>query len=297
MSETWTIGELAERAAALLGSEPRVNGRVREVPNERLIRWYTTIGLVDPPLTRRGRVALYGRRHLLQLLAIKRRQADGLSIAAIQTELAGATDSMLQRAAGLSAMAPDAAVPADADMPKNTPVGSTPFGTVTPDSPSEQEGTATRKAEVARGRAVMPDGHTTQADGVAPASRQRFWTRPAPPAAPVPAPESMAEGAFATTREAASVGTATGEPLPVATVAAADTGLPTDVVYGVRLAPGVTVMLDLAGRTPTADDIAALRRASEPLLATLAGLHLTRDSKTPRTRGNTRSDHAEGMTP
>src|SRR5690606_40309537 len=71
----WTIGELAEHAARLLGPDGQVSGRVRPVPNERLIRWYTTIGLLDPPIARRGRVALYGRRHLLQLVAIKRRQA------------------------------------------------------------------------------------------------------------------------------------------------------------------------------------------------------------------------------
>lgn len=102
MSETWTIGELADRAAEALGpSAPRANGRVRDVPNERLIRWYTTIGLLDPPLTRRGRVALYGRRHLLQLVAVKRRQAEGLSIAAIQIELTGAPDAVLESLARL----------------------------------------------------------------------------------------------------------------------------------------------------------------------------------------------------
>src|SRR5260370_30305848 len=77
------------------GSEPapagplRANGRVRDVPNERLVRWYVTVGLVDPPLSRRGRVAQYGPRHLLQLVAVKRRQADGRSLAEIQAELAG----------------------------------------------------------------------------------------------------------------------------------------------------------------------------------------------------------------
>ncbi|MFC5187024.1 MerR family transcriptional regulator [Actinomadura harenae] len=98
MDETWTISELAEHAAAALAADgvPRVNGRVRDLPNERLIRWYTSIGLLDPPLGRRGRTALYGPRHLLQLLAVKRRQALGRSIAEIQVELAGAPDSLLR---------------------------------------------------------------------------------------------------------------------------------------------------------------------------------------------------------
>ena len=102
MDESWTIAELAELAAAALaagdqqGHGPaRASGRVRDVPNERLIRWYVTVGLVNPPLSRRGRVAWYGPRHLLQLVAIKRRQAEGRSLAEIQAELAGATNPSL----------------------------------------------------------------------------------------------------------------------------------------------------------------------------------------------------------
>ncbi|MGW5162002.1 helix-turn-helix domain-containing protein [Nonomuraea wenchangensis] len=107
MSETWTIGELAEHAARALrdGAAP-LSGRVRDVPGERLIRWYTTIGLLDPPLTRRGRVAQYGRRHLLQLVAVKRLQAAGRSIADIQAALAGATDRTLEETASLPAHPP-----------------------------------------------------------------------------------------------------------------------------------------------------------------------------------------------
>ncbi|MER7205926.1 helix-turn-helix domain-containing protein [Streptosporangium sp. NPDC000239] len=97
----WTIGELAERASAALSPTAQLNGRVRDVPNERLIRWYATIGLLDPPASRRGRVALYGRRHLLQLVAVKRRQAEGLTIAEIQAELAGASDQTLEAVADL----------------------------------------------------------------------------------------------------------------------------------------------------------------------------------------------------
>ena len=69
MEGPWTILELAERAAETLAAAPsanddgtpagpgRANGRVRDVPNERLVRWYVTVGLVDPPLSRRGRAS------------------------------------------------------------------------------------------------------------------------------------------------------------------------------------------------------------------------------------------------
>src|SRR4029453_18343692 len=95
----WTLDELAERVDTALAvdySGPP-SGRVRAVPDRRAIRWYTTIGLVDRPVAHRGRTALYGPRHLLQLVAVKRLQARGLPLVAIQQELAGATDSQPPR--------------------------------------------------------------------------------------------------------------------------------------------------------------------------------------------------------
>jgi DNA-binding transcriptional MerR regulator len=105
MAEEWTIKELASRAAAALGNQAtQPSARVRDVPDERLIRWYATIGLLDPP-RRQGRAAWYGPRHLLQLVAIKRRQAAGRPLADIQAELFGATDETLLSIAQI----PDAA--------------------------------------------------------------------------------------------------------------------------------------------------------------------------------------------
>ncbi|MGC3954700.1 MAG: MerR family transcriptional regulator [Propionicimonas sp.] len=119
---SWTLAELVELAAgALAADDVRVaSGRVAEVPNERLVRWYTTIGLVDRPTIGRGRAARYGRRQLAQLVAIKRLQAQGLPLADIQERLLGATDEELRRVAELPAdpaswpepvPAPDAATP------------------------------------------------------------------------------------------------------------------------------------------------------------------------------------------
>ncbi len=82
------MDELVQRVREALAAEypGAPNGRVRDVPDRRAIRWYTTIGLVDKPLGMRGRTALYGSRHLQQLVAIKRRQAMGHSLADIQVE-------------------------------------------------------------------------------------------------------------------------------------------------------------------------------------------------------------------
>ena len=200
MEEPWTILELVELAAETLaatrpaGSESvaaRANGRVRDVPNERLIRWYVTVGLVDPPLSRRGRVARYGRRHLLQLVAVKRRQAEGRSLAEIQAELAGATDEAL--------------------------------------------------AAVARVPDIDPAPQAT------PAAPSRFWVRqPRQPSQPTPATERP------------------GRPESGAAFS------PAGLVHGVRLAPGVMLLLEGADREPGPDDVTQIVNAARPLVRELA---------------------------
>ncbi|MEI7784378.1 MAG: MerR family transcriptional regulator [Betaproteobacteria bacterium] len=62
--------------------------------NERLLRHYVSIGVVDKPL-REGRDALYGFRHLVQFLAARRLLTEGFSLAQIAkyTAVAG-TDEL-----------------------------------------------------------------------------------------------------------------------------------------------------------------------------------------------------------
>lgn len=256
MRDIWTIGELAERAADVLGPDSRANGRVRDVPNERLVRWYTTIGLLDPPSARRGRVALYGRRHLLQLVAIKRRQADGMSIAAIQMELAGATDATLDTIARLPTEAPFEA----------------PF-------------------EAMETRAANADP---------PAARDRFWTGTSPVlethhitrAAAFAAPEHISSEVpqFPQAPEPLERSEHSAAPGSPGQVPASDHAVQA-LVHGVRLAPGVTLMVDGWHRTPSGDDVATLLEAARPLLAALASLSAAqRQTERP-------PDHTEGITP
>jgi DNA-binding transcriptional MerR regulator len=108
-----TIRELAATAAeAVAAAEVRgANRRVTELPDERTIRWYSTIGLLDRPVSYRGRTALYGERHVLQLVAIKRRQAEGRALAEIQDELVGATDRTLRSIAAVPVPPRGAAAP------------------------------------------------------------------------------------------------------------------------------------------------------------------------------------------
>ncbi|WP_235834147.1 MerR family transcriptional regulator [Actinomadura logoneensis] len=231
MDETWTISELAEHAAASLAAEgvPQVNGRVRDLPNERLIRWYTSIGLLDPPLGRRGRTALYGPRHLLQLLAVKRRQALGRSIAEIQVELAGAPDSVLR---GFAELDDGTAAQTERRRPAESPEDApeTEFADAAEDTVSAAERPARGER---RGRDARRD--TVEMDVARP--RDGFWSvRPSPHIHREP--ESGAPPVFAP-----------------------------DIVQGIRLAPGVTVVVET--RHLGEDDLAAIARSAAPLLDTL----------------------------
>lgn len=91
-----------QQLIAQLGWEEGDSKRVAWTPTPRLIRYYTTLGLLDRPAGFRGRTALYGTRHLLQVLAIKRLQLDGKTLEAIQPLLLGRTDEGLAKLLGLT---------------------------------------------------------------------------------------------------------------------------------------------------------------------------------------------------
>jgi hypothetical protein len=99
----WTLDELGAQVALALSVdyEGSASGRVRDIPDPRTIRYYTTLGLVDRPAEMRGRTALYRQRHLMQLVAIKRLQARGLTLVQIQEKLLGITAAALARLAKL----------------------------------------------------------------------------------------------------------------------------------------------------------------------------------------------------
>jgi DNA-binding transcriptional MerR regulator len=208
---TWTLDELAERVGAALsvGYDGQPSGRVREVPDRRAIRYYTTLGLVDRPIARRGSAVLYGRRHLLQLVAIKKLQARGLPLARIQMELAGATDEQLQRVAQL---------------------------------PRHGVRPAARPMEAAGPAGLL-------AATPAPAPARAFWKRAA--GAGLPA--------------AAGPGTPVGRPPAGETT---EGGSGAVLVQGVRLADGVTLLLDQA-RPLRQDDVQAIQAAAAGLLEAL----------------------------
>lgn len=111
MDALWTLPELVAEVAARIAALPAPkNGQVRAVPDDRTVRYYVTLGLLDRPSAMRGRTALYGPRHVAQVVAIKRLQAMGRSLSEIQQLWPTLDDPTLARMSGVAL--PPAARPA-----------------------------------------------------------------------------------------------------------------------------------------------------------------------------------------
>jgi DNA-binding transcriptional MerR regulator len=227
----WTIAELGRKVAdalATTGYEGPANGQVRAVPNERSIRYYTTLGLLDRPVEIRGRTALYGPRHLMQLVAIKRLQARGHSLADVQATLAGASPRKLARIA---------------DVPR---------AVWAEDEGGDLEARDTRSDAVA-GAAPAE---------AAPPARARFWDEVPAEASEVPARAGeMAAGAPALV---AAIASESDEPEETEDAGRRAAGAPV-LLASMTLAPGVTLLFQ-PDRSPNATDAEALRRAAAQLL-------------------------------
>ena len=184
---------VAQASLALSGADVNQHSaRVSEVPSVRTVRYYAGHGLIDAPLDHVGRRALYGRRHVEQLVAIKRLQSRGLTLVEIQERMLRLSDEELATLADLPAVLSGAATR----------------------GPAEEE------------------------------DEEAFWTRePAVPAAPV------SRGAAA----------------------------PSTEVVGLRLAPGVLVVVEGALRGMDEDDRRALRAAAQPLLRVLQARRIAGD--------------------
>ena len=103
MDALWTLPELVAEVAARIAALPAPkNGQVRAVPDERTVRYYVTLGLLDRPSAMRGRTALYGPRHVAQVVAIKRLQAMGRSLQEIQAVWPTLDDPTLARMSGVA---------------------------------------------------------------------------------------------------------------------------------------------------------------------------------------------------
>jgi DNA-binding transcriptional MerR regulator len=98
-SATLTLEELSRDVEQELSRRgliaAQADGRVAAAPDARTVRYYGTLGLVERPRIV-DREARYGRRHVLQLVAIKALQARGLPLAEVQKSLYGRSNSQLE---------------------------------------------------------------------------------------------------------------------------------------------------------------------------------------------------------
>src|SRR4029077_13448945 len=94
----WNARGLAAHVTALVdaaGMRP-TNASARVAPSARSIRFYVANGLLDRP-EGTGTAATYNYRHFLQLLAIKIRQREGVTLEIIKKEMRDLTGDSLER--------------------------------------------------------------------------------------------------------------------------------------------------------------------------------------------------------
>jgi DNA-binding transcriptional MerR regulator len=116
--ELLTLAEFAAAAANAVQASGAVpdNRQAKPIPAERMVRYYTARGLLPRPGTR-GRALMYGRTHLIRLVAIKRLQGQGLSLDEIAERLDEMTAAEVQSLAAI----PDIAMPTGLGDPEPAP--------------------------------------------------------------------------------------------------------------------------------------------------------------------------------
>lgn len=94
----WNLRDLAALTAAILDAAAvrPINAAAAAHPSERTIRFYVARHLVAAP-EGRGTAATYSYRHLLQVLAIKLRQMEGVTLSRVAEELEVTTGDVLER--------------------------------------------------------------------------------------------------------------------------------------------------------------------------------------------------------
>jgi DNA-binding transcriptional MerR regulator len=89
---------LADAAVELLRSSgiEQERGTVSDFPDERTIRFYLSEGLIEVPEERRGSASLFSYRNLLQVLVVKKLQAEHFPIRKIREIVAGRSEEELE---------------------------------------------------------------------------------------------------------------------------------------------------------------------------------------------------------
>lgn len=92
----------SEEILSELGIEQE-RGTVSLVPDERTIRYYLSEGLIQPVDEKQGTASVFGYLHLLQLVAVKKLQAEHLPIKKIRELVSGKDEQQLESLLGVTA--------------------------------------------------------------------------------------------------------------------------------------------------------------------------------------------------
>src|SRR6185369_3624604 len=93
-----------EQILAAMGFE-QARGTVTSVPDERTIRYYMAEGLIQTPGEKHGTASLFSYLNLLQLLTVKKLQAEHLPIRKIRELVAGKSEQELELLLGVGSVA------------------------------------------------------------------------------------------------------------------------------------------------------------------------------------------------
>lgn len=117
-------------------------------------------GIVSAPKGR-GTAAVYGYRQLLQVLAVKLRQMESVTLERLADEMAGLTDEQLERrvavALGAGLPSPDAISQVIAKTSGRSKAGRTALARLTPVDTAGSHGTSCRRIDVAPGAQLFLD--------------------------------------------------------------------------------------------------------------------------------------------
>lgn len=98
------FARVGEEMLAEMGLE-QARGTVTSVPDERTIRYYLAEGLIQTPGEKQGTASLFNYLNLLQLLTVKKLQAEHLPIRKIRELVAGKSEPELEMLLGVGSVA------------------------------------------------------------------------------------------------------------------------------------------------------------------------------------------------
>jgi DNA-binding transcriptional MerR regulator len=98
------FARISEEVLSELGIEQK-RGTVSLVPDERTIRYYLAEGLIQPADEKQGTASVFAYKHLLQLVAVKKLQAEHLPIRKIRELVTDKDEQQLESLLGVNASA------------------------------------------------------------------------------------------------------------------------------------------------------------------------------------------------